>query len=133
MHKKIEKKKIKDPNSQLNSEDIEQCKDPAQISEWKIYIESSMAAADLRINTAKGIAASKGDFMEPAKYNGLLSYRKALGFLHQKIIFQQRILKSENKMADHFPRIFTQVAKSMLPQDEYDKIYNKALEIIAAI
>lgn len=133
MHKRIEKKKIKDPNSLLNSEDIEQCKDINVLLEWKVYLESSMAEADVRINTAKGVAASKGEFMEPAKYQSLMSYRKTLGFLHQRITFQQRLLKEENKMIDHFPRIFMQTAKSMLAEDEYEKIHNKAMELMVTI
>lgn len=133
MHKRIQKQKIKDLNSRLTSEDIEACKDPAVLQEWKIYLESSIADANVKINTAKGVAASKGDFMDPEKYQRLISYKKVLGFLHQRILFQQRLLKEENKMIEHFPRIFMQTAKAILSEEEYEKIRTKAQELMVTI
>lgn len=136
MYKKIQQKNLKDPNSKLTSEDIENCHDIKVLFEWKMYIGSQIADADLQINAAKGKAASKGEYLDPEKYSKLLSYRRVMGFLHQRIQFQERLLKEETKEApveDHFPKIFMQCAKNILSEKKYESIIKKALEFGTSI
>jgi hypothetical protein len=132
MSKNLPKRNFKDPQTRINSEDIDDCESIDELREWKMNLEGAMVDADLRINTAKGNAASNGDFMEPEKYNKLLSYRRVLGFLHQKIIFRERYFKSlkpEKKDNDSFPRIFMQCAKVILSKSVYEHILEKTKEL----
>lgn len=133
MQKSVTNKKFRDPESRINSDDIDACDDSAQLIAWKMNIEAGMVEADNKISAAKGRVASSGEYMDPDKFAALTSYRRVIGYLHQKIMFRERLLKSRQAEIrgdqDAFPRIFMQCAKVLLSAEDYARILTKAREL----
>lgn len=133
MSGKFQKRVFKDPQSKLTSEDIDNCVDIPTAKEYLIALGGNILDADMQIGNAKGKAASDGEYMDTKKYQNLLSYRKVLGFLHQKTIFRIRELNDATSSVEHPTRtlgnIFMDLARKELPAEEFNNILSKALQI----
>ena len=121
-------RKIQDKESKITSEDIENCTDEKELLSMKATIEMNMVDIKGKIDTAQGRAASNGVFSDPDWWARANSYKRVLGFLHQRIAFRQRELKeliSEKSVGSFFMK----AAKNELDPSLYERLLATAHEL----
>lgn len=125
--KPIREKKFSDDESGITSDMIDDCNDPQELLKWKMIIESNIVSAQLRIDLMKGEQAKSGIYADPKSWVGVNAYRRAVGFLSQKIQHRLREVNYNKKVEDKFDyEGFYYQAKKVLPNDVFNVILKLA-------
>ena len=119
-------KSVKDNNSKISSDDIENCPDEKTLQKYKDTIEGSLIEVKQQLDAAIGKAAADGTYSDPIWYAKATSAKRVLGFLHQRILVKEREFKY-NKIYS-IEKHFMDCAREVLDSSQFLHIFDLAKE-----
>jgi hypothetical protein len=110
----------------ITVEQIDACTDKEELIRMKLEVEAAMVQIKGQIGNAKAKYIA-GDDVDRAWFERAKGARRWHGYLQQKILIKEREItgkrKDENRSS--FGNIFVDVARELLPKDQFAKLFNE--------
>jgi hypothetical protein len=124
----------KDKESQITSDDIDNCPNLDKLIELKTTIEGNLVTVKGQLDLAAGKLAKSGEYSDPEWWVKANGYKRILGYLHQRCLMKQRFFNAQNKEvkdAQDLQTAFMDCAKEHLPTDQFYLILSYAHKKLA--